>query len=127
METGEKYCCGHVVAESETADKIGSGGLPVYSTPSMIALMEKTSYVFARNHGLDTVGTKISISHLRACLAGTELRSSAEIETVDGRRLVFRVEVSDGKGIIGEGVHERFVIDPERFMSKLADPEKQRP
>ncbi len=120
MKIGDRYVCRHEVSEQETADKIGSGGLPVYSTPSMITLMEKTAFNLAKEQGADTVGTKVEISHLRACLAGTSLQSSAEITGIDGRRLTFKVEVSDGDGLIGEGLHERFIIDPERFMSRLS-------
>ena len=104
----------------ETADNIGSGGLPVFATPAMAALMEKAAYTLARNHGEETVGTRLEISHSRACLPGTHLLAEAELTEVDGRRLVFRVEVSDGEGPIGTGTHERFVIDPEKFMSRLS-------
>lgn len=115
-----KYSIGHTVLEEETADRIGSGGLPVYATPAMVALMEKTAYRLALEDGVETVGTKADISHLRACLPGTELRSEAEVTEVDGRKIVFRVEVSDGEGLIGTGIHERFAIDPERFMARLS-------
>ena len=65
------------------------------------------------------VGTKVNISHLRACKAGTEITVTAELTEVDGRRLEYNVKVEDKDGLIGEGSHQRFVIDPERFMSKL--------
>lgn len=120
MEAGMKYTTGHTVLEDETADRIGSGGLPVYATPAMVALMERTAYTLARENGAETVGTRADISHIRACLPGTHLLAEAELTEVDGRRLVFRVEVSDGEGPIGTGTHERFVIDPERFMSRLS-------
>ncbi len=119
MNTGDTYRLEHTVLERETADKIGSGGLPVYSTPSMIELMERTAFALAKAGNADTVGTKVDVAHLRACLAGTALVSTAELTGIDGRRLVFRVEVEDGEGVIGSGTHERFIIDPERFMSKL--------
>lgn len=119
MNIGEIYTLTHVVGSHETAEIIGSGGLPVYSTPSMIGLMERTAYEAAASHELQTVGTKVNINHLRACKAGTELISTAEVIESEGRKLVFKVSVSDKTGLIGEGVHERFVIDPDRFMSKL--------
>ena len=87
METGEKKIAKHTVTEAETADKIGSGGLPVFSTPSMTALMEKTAFGLAKENGHDTVGTRLEISHLKACLPGTELTCEAELTDVDGRKL----------------------------------------
>ena len=85
----------------------------------MIALMEKAAFTLAGNHGTDTVGTRMDVSHLRACLPGTELAAEAEVTGIDGRKITFHVRVTDRDGVIGEGVHERFMIDPERFMSKL--------
>lgn len=109
----------HIVTYEDTAEVLGSGGLPVYSTPSMICLMEKTSYELAALNGDKTVGTKVNVSHLRACKVGTEVTSTAEMIEADGRRLTFRVSVSDSQGLLGEGTHERFIIDPARFLSKL--------
>ena len=109
----------HTVAENETAEVLGSGALPVYSTPSMICLMELTSYRLADEQGFQTVGTKVNISHLRACKVGTEVTATAELTEVDGRRFEYKVKVEDSDGLIGEGTHQRFAIDPERFMAKL--------
>lgn len=119
MKVGDKYTMTHIVSENETAEVLGSGGLPVYSTPSMICLMELTCYTLAEKKGFQSVGTKVNISHLRACKVGTEVTCEAELTVVDGRRLLYRVSVSDPQGLIGEGEHERFTIDPERFMAKL--------
>ena len=119
METGNKYILEHTVTPGETADNIGSGGLPVFATPAMAALMEKAAYTPARNHGEETVGTRLEISHSRACLPGTALSAEAEITETEGRKILFRVKVYDSEGLIGEGLHERFVIDPEKFMSRL--------
>ncbi len=119
METGNKYILEHTVTPGETADNIGSGGLPVFATPAMAALMEKAAYTLAREHGEETVGTRLEISHSRACLPGTALAAEAEITETEGRKILFRVKVYDSEGLIGEGLHERFVIDPEKFMSRL--------
>lgn len=119
MKTGDTYTLTHIVREDETAEVLGSGGLPVYSTPSMICLMELTSYKLAEEHGFQTVGTKVNISHMRACKVGTELKATAVLTEVEGRRLEYSLKVEDGQGIIGEGTHQRFAIDPERFMAKL--------
>ena len=119
MKISDKYTLTQIITDVETAEAYGSGGLPVYATPAMICLMEKTAYRFAAEEGLQSVGTKVNISHLRACKAGTEVTCMAEVIETEGRRIVFKVEVSDSCGLLGEGVHERFVIDPERFMAKL--------
>lgn len=119
MNPGNTYTLKHIAAENETAEVLGSGGLPVYSTPSMICLMELAAYRLAEAEGLQTVGTRVNISHLRACRPGTELTATAEIVAVDGRKLTYKVAVSDSTGLIGEGEHERFVIDPERFMAMI--------
>ena len=119
MNTGYTHTIQHIVTDAETALAVGSGGLEVYATPAMISLMEKTAYLAAAKHGLQTVGTKVNISHLRACKPGETIICVAEVTEVDGRRIAFSIKTSDSKGIIGEGTHERFAIDPERFMAKL--------
>lgn len=119
MVIGEKYETKRTVGENETAAAVGSGGLPVYSTPSMIGHMECAAFALAFNHGHQTVGTKVNISHLRACRPGTEIRITAELLEYEGRRLEFKVTVEDEKEIIGEGLHQRYIIDADRFMAKL--------
>ena len=119
MKAGDRFTLRHIVQENETAEILGSGGLPVYSTPSMICLMELTSYKLAESEGHQTVGTKVNISHLKACRPGTELTATAEVIETEGRRIEFSVKVEDADGIIGEGFHQRYIIDPERFMAKL--------
>ena len=119
MNIGETYTLTHIVKDIETAEILGSGGLPVYSTPSMICLMELVSYKLAETQGHQTVGTKVNINHLKACKPGTEVTATAEITEIEGRRLVYKVTVKESDVLVGEGMHERFVIDPERFMAKL--------
>ena len=119
MKAGDKFVLNRVVADNETAEVLGSGGLPVYATPAMICHMELSAYSLAAEHGHATVGTKVNISHLRACKVGTALTVTAELTEVDGRRLEFNIKVEDEKGLLGEGTHQRYIIDPERFMAKL--------
>lgn len=119
MNIGDKYVLKRVVAENETAEILGSGGLPVYATPAMICHMELSAYSLAAQYGHQTVGTKVNISHLRACKVGTEVTISAELTEIEGRRLEYYIKAEDEKGLLGEGTHQRFIIDPERFMSKL--------
>lgn len=120
MKPGDKLILERVVSETETAEVLGSGGLPVYSTPSMICHMELASFKLAEQFGHQTVGTKVNISHLKASKVGTQITITAELTEVDGRRLEYNVKVEDASGLIGEGKHQRYIIDPERFMSKLA-------
>ena len=119
MKSGDKYILTRSVSENETAVFLGSGGLEVYATPAMICHMELSAYKLAEQHGFQTVGTKVNISHLRACKVGTELKATAEVTEVDGRRFEYKVKVEDSEGLIGEGTHQRFAIDPERFMARL--------
>ena len=119
MKSGDKYILTRSVSENETAVFLGSGGLEVYATPAMICHMELSAYSLAAEHGHATVGTKVNISHLRACKVGTALTITAELTEVDGRRLEFDIKVEDEKGLLGESKHQRYIIDPERFMAKL--------
>lgn len=119
MNIGDRYILETKVAENETAEILGSGGLPVYATPSMICHMELAAYRLADQNGHQTVGTKVNISHLKACRVGTEIKVTAELTEIDGRRLEYVVKVEDKDGLIGEGTHQRFIIDPARFMAKL--------
>jgi len=119
MKTGETHKITHCISENETAKFLGSGGLDVYATPAMICHMELAAFSLAEKHGYQTVGTKVDICHVRACKAGTEITVTAELTETDGRRLEFIVRAEDSKGLLGEGRHQRFIIDPERFMAKL--------
>ena len=120
METGTKYTLTRCVSENETAKFLGSGGLDVYATPAMICHMELAAYTLAEKEGFQTVGTRLDVSHLKACKVGTEVTITAELTEVDGRRLEYNLKAEDATGaLLGEGKHQRFIIDPERFMAKL--------
>ncbi len=109
------------VDSSNTAKTMGSGELEVFATPSMIALMEKASTnALAEDMPGDSssVGTMISVKHMAATPVGMKVTAKAELVEVDGKRLVFWVEAFDETDKIGEGKHERFVINKERFMTK---------
>lgn len=119
MNIGDRFTITRCVSENETAKFLGSGALDVYATPAMICHMELASFKLAEQAGHQTVGTKVDVNHLRACKAGTEVTVTAELTEVDGRRLEYAVKAEDSKGLLGEGRHQRFIIDPERFMAKL--------
>ena len=109
------------VTEDKTAKVMGSGMLPVYATPSMSALMENTAAVSVADEledGQGTVGTLINVKHLSATPVGMEVTCETKLVEIDRKRLVFEVKAYDAAGVIGEGTHERFIIDNEKFMAK---------
>ena len=111
-----------VVEHKDTAAVYGSGALEVFATPAMIALMEKTcmeSVADKIGEGNTTVGIAVNIKHLKASPAGSTIRCEAEIVEVDRRRLVFSVKCFEDETLVGEGIHERFIVDSQKFMSKF--------
>ena len=101
---------------------MGSGSLEVFATPAMAALMENAAMEAVAPElpaGATTVGTRLEISHLRATPTGENVTAEARLTEVDGRRLLFKVEARDSQGIIGQGLHERFIVDCAKFMGKL--------
>ena len=122
MEVGLKYESTVVVSPSNTAATMGSGDMDVFATPAMVALMENAAMLAVTAHlpeGSATVGTQMNTSHIKASPLGVTITASAELTEVEGRKLTFAVKAWDEKGTIGEGVHTRFVVDRERFLSKL--------
>ena len=110
-----------MVTEENTAKAMGSGTLDVFATPAMTALMEMTAWKSVApflEHGDGTVGTLLQITHDAPTPLGMKVFCESELLEIDGRRLVFHVAAFDEKGKIGEGRHERFVINNERFAAK---------
>jgi predicted thioesterase len=121
LSTGIKGAQSVEVSESNTAEAMGSGDLPVFATPAMIALIERTacqSVIPYLEIGQSTVGTHLDISHSSATPIGMTVVCETELVEIDRRRLVFKVRVYDSKGEVGSGTHERFVVDSARFMEK---------
>lgn len=115
-----------VVEHKDTAAVYGSGSLEVFATPAMIALMEMTCLKSVNDkigEGNTTVGIRVDVSHLKASPVGSVIRCESRIVEVDRRRLVFEVRCLDVTGsepvLIGEGRHERFIVESAKFMSKL--------
>lgn len=107
------------VQDCDTAIVHKSGGLPVYATPAMIALMENAAFSLLKNEDKDSVGTEMNVKHTRACLVGAKVYAEATVTGVNGNWVTFNVAAYDEKGEIGNGNHTRYIIDPEKFMAKL--------
>lgn len=127
IAAGIKGHLAEVVTPGMSAARVGSGLVDVLATPMMIALVERTcneSVLSLLEPGQGTVGTSIQISHTAATPIGMKVWCDSELIEVDRRRLVFRVQAYDECGPIGEGMHERFIIDMDRFMQKALDKKK---
>lgn len=121
LSPGLKGRCETVVTPENTAAAVGSGLLPVFATPMMVALMENAAVNALEGHlseGEGSVGTRLDISHDAATPIGMKVWAEAELTAVEGRALTFAVHAYDETGPIGKGLHQRFIIDNERFMTK---------
>lgn len=110
-----------MVTRENTAKTVGSGELDVFATPAMIALMEETAYKSVAGEldaGMGSVGTLMNVKHVSATPVGRKVTCQTELTEVDGRRMVFHVEARDEAGLIGEGIHERFIVENEKFQKK---------
>ena len=122
MEKGLTYTSKTVVDESNTAIALGSGDMPVFATPAMMALMENAAMLAVKDHlpeGSTTVGVHIESSHVKPSPIGAEVEATATLDNVDGRKLYFSVVARQGDNIIGEGKHLRFIVDRKRFLSNI--------
>lgn len=95
---------------------------PVFATAYMVAFIESTCIAALKPHlepGQHSVGTRIEVSHLAATSVGMNVTAEIELVAAEGRKLRFKVAVRDDNNLIGEGVHERFVIDLAKFVARL--------
>ena len=110
------------VNEAVTAIAMGSGDMPVLATPAMMALMENAAMLAVADHlpeGSTTVGGHISASHLKPTKLGDTVTATATVTRVEGRKIEFKVEARCGETLLGEGSHLRFIVDREKFISRL--------
>jgi predicted thioesterase len=122
ITTGIKGRLERTVTDELTAAHIGSGLVKVFATPMMIALIEQTCYESVLPYleeGQGTVGTLVNVTHSAATPVGMRVWCESQLVEVDRRRLVFEVKAYDECGLIGEGRHERFVIDSAKFQAKI--------
>ena len=111
-----------VVTPEMSAARVGSGLVDVLATPMMISLIEQTcneSVLPYLDEGQGTVGTSVNVAHTAATPIGMRVWCDSELVEVDRRRLVFHVKAYDECGLIGEGTHERFIIDTAKFIEKV--------
>lgn len=122
MEKGLTYTSQTTVCQENTALILGSGDMEVFATPALVALMENAAMNAVRPYlpeDSTTVGAMIQISHIKPSGLGDKISATAILEEEEGRKLTFKVSASDSQGIIGEGMHIRYIVDRKRFLSKL--------
>jgi fluoroacetyl-CoA thioesterase len=112
------------VTDDLTAAALGSGNVDVYSTPALIALLEAAAINALAGHLADSqtsVGTALDVKHLAATPVGMTVTATAVLKEINGRRLVFEVSASDDIELIGQGAHERFIVNQDRFEQRVRD------
>ena len=122
LEKGLSHQSRTRAAAENTAATLGSGDLPVFATPAMVALMENAAMLAVANElpeGSTTVGSEMNVSHIKPSGIGAEITASAILTEVDGRKLTFNVGARDADGVIGEGVHIRYIVDRTKFLAKV--------
>ena len=122
MEKGLTYTSTTTVNGTNTAKTMGSGDMDVFATPALVALMENAAMNAVKDslpEGSTTVGAMIQTSHLKPSGIGEEVTATATLEEVNGRKLTFNIIAHDSKGTVGEATHIRYIVDRQRFLSKL--------
>ncbi len=110
------------VSAGNMAAAMGSGDLEVFATPAMVALMENaamTAVSGALPEGATTVGAEMNVTHIKPSGLGAEIVATAVLTEAEGRKLTFNVGARDAEGMIGEGIHIRYMVDRQRFMEKV--------
>lgn len=123
MKIGDTYEYTNTVTQEVTADALGSGGIKVLGTPFLVCWIESAAYYYMKQflpEGKTTVGTQVHVSHLAPSPIGAKITTKCELISVseNGKMVNFKVTAYDNWGLIGEGTHERAIIDEERFMKK---------
>ena len=122
LKEGLSHTSSTEVVLENCAVTAGSGDLEVFATPAMVARMENAAMkavAAALPDGSTTVGAEMNVTHIKPSGIGSQVSATAVLTAVEGRKLTFTVGASDEDGMIGEGVHIRYVVDRERFMAKI--------
>lgn len=121
LKVGESLKKDFIVDETHTAEHLGSGAVKVLSTPMMIAYIEITARTLLDNglpEGYSTVGTRVDVRHLAPTALGKTIRIEVEIKTVKNKKVTFSVSAWEGEKKVGEGIHDRYVIDVVKFLER---------
>ena len=122
VETGLTHTSQLTVTPAVTAIEMGSGDMPVLATPAMMALMENAAMLAVAGHlpeGSTTVGGHIASSHIKPSKLGDTVTATATVTRSEGKKIEFKVEARCGDTLLGEGTHLRFIVDRNKFMSRL--------
>jgi fluoroacetyl-CoA thioesterase len=122
LKTGLKGYCELIVSKKDTARTYGSGIIEVFATPGLVALMENAAQSSVQSFlpdGSVTVGSEISVKHLKATGLGKKVWTESVLASIDGRKLEFEITAWDEEGRIGHAAHTRYIVDEKKFMSKL--------
>jgi predicted thioesterase len=122
LEIGLRGSASMRVTPEKTAEAWGSGDVPVFGTPSLVALLETAAVNAVAKHlgpGETTVGTWLDVSHLAATPVGLEVRAEAELIAIEGRKLTFTAVAQDSREKIGECRHHRVIVARDRFLAKI--------
>ena len=122
IEIGLKHVSELTVTDSVTAVSVGSGDMSVLATPMLLALMENAAMLAVKEalpEDCTTVGGHIASSHLKPSKIGDVVRAEAEVTKVEGKKIEFKVAAYSGEALLGEGTHLRFIVEREKFMSRL--------
>lgn len=109
------------VTDDQTAAAVGSGDVPVFATPNVVLLCERATVAALAGHteeGTTTVGHRVQLDHLAPTPVGGEVSADAVLESVEGRRLTFRVAVNDSNGLVAAGRITRVVVERDRFLGR---------
>jgi|SRR5690349_17738565 predicted thioesterase len=122
VKPGLRGEAGLLVSEEHTAPRVGSGAVHVLATPVMINLMEAAALAAVEEllpSGHQSLGTVLNVRHIAATPVGMRVRACATVQRVDGRTVFFAVEARDEREVIGDGTHERVVVNVEKFDQRV--------
>ncbi len=127
LTTGLSAELSKIVSDADTASQWGSGLVPVYSTPALVGLLEAAAVLTLDGQlesGQTSVGIRIDVRHLAATPLGMSVRARAELVAIEDRKLIFQVQAWDEVEKIGEAIHERFVVDTQKFILRTQAKQK---
>lgn len=119
ITTGLTHTSAVTVTHALTAEAMGSGDMPVFATPAMVALMENAAMLAVApslDDELTTVGGRIDVSHLKASPVAASISATATLTAIEGKKLTFEIVAQEGDTIIGKGTHLRFIVDRKKFL-----------